>query len=139
MVLTLGKVVGCRIGGYFHDDTITPIGAKRRTGKVTPLLPLQWVRLDYSTSFLLSGCDETAPLDRHFKGPGNSRCRLFSLFQHLLPTWRASAASLEQPRNGCADDSAIDLVQSVGPRIPCGRSIHHLERLDADAIDDASR
>ena len=48
--------------------------------------------LDQARFTLLSPCGETAPLDRYFKGLGDSVRRLFSLFQYLLPTWRAPAA-----------------------------------------------
>src|SRR6266568_2883980 len=92
-----------------------------------------------ASSFLLSRCGETAPLDRYLKGSGNSFRRVLSFFQNVFPIRRSSAARLEQSRGGRADHPQIGLVQSVGTRVPCRRRFHHLERLDADAINNATR
>src|SRR5215469_3678548 len=95
--------------------------------------------LDVCEFTLLSRCGEKAPLDRHLKGAGDSVRRLLSFFHHLLPTWRPSAARLEQPRGRHTDDSQTGLVQNIRSRFPCRWCVHHPERLDAHAIDHASR
>src|SRR6266542_2272612 len=95
--------------------------------------------LDLGDSPLLSRCGETAHLDRYLKGAGNSCRRLFSFLQDLFSTWRSSATRLGQPRRERADHPPIGLVQSVRARISCRRRFHHLERLDTDAIDNATR
>src|SRR5438876_4190682 len=95
--------------------------------------------LDLGDSPLLSRCGETAHLDRYLKGAGNSCRRLLSFLQDLFSIWRSSATRLEQPRRERADHPPIGLVQSVGTRFPCCRRFHHLERLDTDAIDNATR
>src|SRR6266404_4275082 len=97
------------------------------------------VCLDLDDFSLLSRCDETAPLDRHLKGAGNSCRRLLSFFRDLLPTRCSSTRRLEWLRSERADYPAIGLVQSVGTRISCRRRLHHPKRLDADAINDATR
>ena len=88
---------------------------------------------------LLSGFDETVPLARYFKGAGDSRCRLFSFFQDLLPVRRSSASRLEQPRRQRADHPEIGVAESIGTRFPCRRRFHHPKRLDVDAINHATR
>src|SRR5512132_1983263 len=95
-------------------------------------------KIDVVHFSLLSPCGETAALDRCFKGLGDSVRRLFSLFHHLLPTWRASAARLEQHHGKHADDPQTRLVQNIGSRFPCRWCVHHSERLDAHAVDHAS-
>src|SRR5215469_15740624 len=96
-------------------------------------------RLDLGDPLLLSPCGETASLDRYLKGPGNPFRRLFSFFHDVFPTRCASPTRLEQPRGGCADRPETGLAQSVRTRVPRRRRVHHLERLDADAIDNATR
>src|SRR6266481_709650 len=46
---------------------------------------------------------------------------------------------MEQLRGEHADHSEIGLVQRIGTRIPCRRRFHYPKRLDADAINDATR
>jgi len=48
--------------------------------------------LDRFAFFLLSRCDETAPLDRYFKGVSDSLRRVLSFLFDLFPTRRSSAA-----------------------------------------------
>ena len=97
------------------------------------------VRLDRSTLALLIRCDETPRLDRHFKGAGNSFRRLLSFFRDLFPARRSPTSRLEQHRSRRLDDSKIGLVQSFRPRVSCRRRFHNPKRLDADAIDHATR
>ena len=45
--------------------------------------------LDRRSSFLLSPCGETAPMDRYLKRAGNSLRRLLSFFQNVFPIRRS--------------------------------------------------
>ena len=47
--------------------------------------------LDRGALILLSPVHETASLDRHLKGAGDSFCRLLSFFQDLFRTRRSAA------------------------------------------------
>src|SRR5437870_3359764 len=96
-------------------------------------------KIDLGNFSLLSECNETAPLDRYFKGPGNSLRRVLSFLFDLFPTRRSSAARLEQSRSKRTDNPETSLVQSFGTRFSCRRRLHHPKWLDVDAINDATR
>src|SRR6266496_4360212 len=120
-----------------HDFNTLLLSIPNRQTTSGSRIIFQCAFLDECAPVLLSGCNETAPLDRYLKGPGDSLCRLLSFFQNLLRALRSSAGGLERARCERADDPEIGVVQSIGTRFSCCQRFHHPERLDAHAIDHA--
>ena len=96
-------------------------------------------KIDGGDFSLLSPFSETASLDRHLQGAGNSFRRILSFFPNVFPTRRSSATRLEQRCSQRVDCSESGLVSNIRTRVPCRRRFHHPERLDADAVDNATR